>query len=1254
MTRSQVCKWLDDFNGRDLPKPQLRQRVLGWSLLIGCLLFDKPTPGVAKAEFITMLVIALLMSAASIVISELLRPKPEFEDAKPAGNGDFKFPTASEGRPVPLIWGRNKLEGPNVVWWGDMKQIPIKEEIKTGMWSKEKIIKGYRYYVGIQMALCHGVNGTNGNVLKRVWVGEKEVFNGTLGHEGAEAISKPELFGGDKFGTGGLIGTMRFHDGRWVQDTNAYLVAQQDGADTPGYGGTCYVAWEAGYIGNSTSIDKWAFEVERYPDNLGLTGSNHIIGFDCNPAEVIYESYIDTDWGNGRNTSVLDLASFQAVGEVLFTEGNGFGMVLDRSIKAAELRRLVLEQIDAVVYEDRSTGLITLKLIRDDYTPAAQQRLTNDNMSEVKEFSRQTWDNTTNQVRIGFTDRSRDYFDTFAVSNDPSNQNMQDNEIVSATIKYPGVKDKTLATTLAARELRFLSYPLAKATVTVNREFWDTNVGDVKLFNDTDLGLTDLAMRVVRVDYGNFTSGKITLTLVQDIFSLETGFFGEPEDPSWSQPVQGVAQIPLDDQLVLEAPKAVIDRDPNFPLRQHRLWCGAIAQDGENSLVIRQRHAAGTPAGTFEDDGIVSGMVIVGELNIAINSGDAQPTTSIELNANESAIPVLDFAFSGETFSPATIGQDLAGMLYIDNEFLGAATVISSTASTITIGPVYRGLMDSTPADHAVGAKVWICFSYMGLSNEDLPNTDNVDIKLITFSRDDELAEGTALTNAITMARRYDKPYPPSSIDLNTVRMDQTLVALDGAITNASGDDQGIDYDLYRRDFELLDEVAALDVDDTSVSSHTQEQQVEVYGIDSNGVVSSAPIFTNLWAAGNTAICDRASVLAYHNGVDTNPSIRTVVRTRHTNTGVLESLNQLILDSTIDSAVIGGLFSLGRIPANSPQGPYIIADGAQDLNATISSAIGQNVEYRINAGAWTNLITAAATTGLIANALLTTADEIYIRHADNAGSPDYTFLLLEEGTTDVAYGIIDTTAAFDSLVGWYSLNEASAGTSAVPRSARFGSLAPDWDDTNGNCPSVAGQTNYGNAVRCYDNAATQEWLEITDANMEELQFVAGEDWTVMLWVKVIAFDAHGTTAADFQHIIGKVDYDSLTANSSWYLTADAFGSNRFLAHAVDTGATTDSVVKTALTDDTWYHCALVYTRSGNFELFVDGSSAGTDAIAADLQTSTEPLSIGGAYKTGAVGVGNSLDDGHIQDVRVYRRAVGSSEISAIAALGQPL
>jgi hypothetical protein len=63
---------------------------------------------------------------ASFVLSYLLAPKPKSQP--PAGVGDITAPTAEAGREIPVLFGTRKLEGANVVWYGDLRTAAIKKK----------------------------------------------------------------------------------------------------------------------------------------------------------------------------------------------------------------------------------------------------------------------------------------------------------------------------------------------------------------------------------------------------------------------------------------------------------------------------------------------------------------------------------------------------------------------------------------------------------------------------------------------------------------------------------------------------------------------------------------------------------------------------------------------------------------------------------------------------------------------------------------------------------------------------------------------------------------------------------------------------------------------------------------------------------------------------------------------------------------------------------------------------------------------
>lgn len=62
----------------------------------------------------------------SLVISYASMPKPQ--STPPAGLGDFKVPTAEEGREIPVLFGTRDVTAPNVVWYGDLKTAAIRKK----------------------------------------------------------------------------------------------------------------------------------------------------------------------------------------------------------------------------------------------------------------------------------------------------------------------------------------------------------------------------------------------------------------------------------------------------------------------------------------------------------------------------------------------------------------------------------------------------------------------------------------------------------------------------------------------------------------------------------------------------------------------------------------------------------------------------------------------------------------------------------------------------------------------------------------------------------------------------------------------------------------------------------------------------------------------------------------------------------------------------------------------------------------------
>lgn len=200
------------------------------------------------------MLINIVFGLAAFALNLVLTPKPQ--DAKPASLGDFKAPTAEEGREIPVLFGTRELVAPNVVWYGDLKRIAIKGERRYGFFGPKQTI-GWRYLLGMHMALCHGP----ADKCIKIRVANKTAFEG-VAPGGPITIWRPGLFGGDD-SEGGIAGTLDLEMGEPTQDQNDYLLDKLDTLDVPAFRGVVCAVLRRMYIGNNPYLKPWAFTLQR-------------------------------------------------------------------------------------------------------------------------------------------------------------------------------------------------------------------------------------------------------------------------------------------------------------------------------------------------------------------------------------------------------------------------------------------------------------------------------------------------------------------------------------------------------------------------------------------------------------------------------------------------------------------------------------------------------------------------------------------------------------------------------------------------------------------------------------------------------------------------------------------------------------------------------------------------------------------------------------------------------------------------------
>jgi len=342
---------------------------------------------VADFGFTALIVLTLLSVALSITTS-LIAPKMDIEEPKPAGLGDFNFPTNLESRYIPVLWGTSRIDGQNITWYGDFKA----QELDTG----GKTV-AYEYSFGFDLALCWGpvdsinaVQVDDGFVMKagQTLAGNRAPDNGlsrSVGYSDSYTwyVRDDAFFGGQKTG-GGIGGEMTFFFGTETQGASSYLRSKFEGQTVdlgdgpvdkrlliPKQTNICHMVWQGGKLGERANIPQFKIYLSRYPTSLTSAFSQLNVDSvngqaDANPAHVIYEILTDTNWGLGVDTSFIDVDSFIDVARQLYSENNGFSMSVDTPKQAKSIIDLITQQINGVLFQDEN-GKFKLSLLRRTY-----------------------------------------------------------------------------------------------------------------------------------------------------------------------------------------------------------------------------------------------------------------------------------------------------------------------------------------------------------------------------------------------------------------------------------------------------------------------------------------------------------------------------------------------------------------------------------------------------------------------------------------------------------------------------------------------------------------------------------------------------------------------------------------------------------------------------------------------------------------------------------------------------------------------
>lgn len=647
----------------------------------------------------------------------------------------INIPLATLGVPVPYILGKQRVYAPNIIWYGNLRP-----EIETTTSVEEATVKVRELnlftlqYEWIDVPLTtttvtHNVVGFNlsmqfslalgpGCVLKSIYVGSEQIFSGTVG----PARTVVNLGANSTWLTGELI----FSGGSFTQAPDPFLEDFIDPEYLPGYVGICHVIAKDiradQILGRSLS-----FEIERFPNPLGLPSIENRLGDDMNVASMLAD-YIASDWGGaGGGDPVIDVASFTEAAETLAEEGLGGGLFIQSEVDTSYVIKALSDHADGIVFVDPNTETVKFKLIRrENIVPAETFNLNGRNVSNVNNWDRRSWIDTFNKLRISFTNRAKNYETdsvlgyNFVATNDKIKSNR------TFALEYPTVQSVEGAILILQRELNVYGQPVVTASLETDRTAGELLPGDGVSMTLGDYGGAPVIGYVQKTQRFPLLDNRVILTLRE--VPSDTGISVEAEDGLAD--AINVKAIDAASVLVKQAPFYLAQKQGLDITAVNRgteylkpLFLVAPGDDYQNSFKawISNKPGIGDNVQIVPNGNYATSASLVGAID-KYEGFDTGTIASITIDAVVNPVnltsPGIAGVRAGELF------------MFIGNEVLSYETAVDNMDGTYTLTNVHRGLLDTVATAHSDNAQVSIIganFDYVapGVFDDPLGYTPN-------------------------------------------------------------------------------------------------------------------------------------------------------------------------------------------------------------------------------------------------------------------------------------------------------------------------------------------------------------------------------------------------------------------------------------------------------------------------------------------------------------------------------------------------
>lgn len=614
-------------------------------------------------------------------------------------------------------------------------------------------------------------------------------------------IDSPKLFGGDDK-EGGIQGSLTVMMGEITQVTNDTIKGLIGGI-VPGFRGVASLFFDGLVCSMNPYPKTWKVRVRRavkgwyndtpwYPEKAmiqltGFTNDQYLIGQinAMNPAHIIFQCVTDPQWGKGLDWIDINISSFRLAADQLYKESFGLCMMWLRQDDIDVFVQSIVDTIGGVVYVDRATGLLTLKLFRADYDPSSLPIWGTENgLLSIEDDDSSAQSASYNEVIVSFTE---------AVTGKPASVRAQNlasyqatGQINSTTAQYPSIPTKELAARVAVRDVGLQSVGLKSFKVMLDRRGWKIAPGSVFRVKDPKRDIGTIVLRAAHVDDGTDTGGAITVSAVQDVFGLPDTSYVVTQPSTWT-PIDNATNPPTAYKFIELPYRDLVRKLSPADLAAVTLDEGFVASivgrpTGNATSYFLQTKATGDDDYADRSSGDFAASAL---LNGATGPYD---TTVVVDNLQGWDADDIGYAFM------------------VDDEIMGVVSFDPDT-STLT---VTRGAADTLPAAHADNTRGWLYENEFVEDTRSYVNSEVISGRFITGNSYGRADPNVAPVASVTVGLRQACPYPPGQVRMNdgtTLYKVYSLTSLD--IFTGDFDIEWVGRDRIVEADTLIDESAA-------------------------------------------------------------------------------------------------------------------------------------------------------------------------------------------------------------------------------------------------------------------------------------------------------------------------------------------------------------------------------------------------------------------------------------------------------------